>query len=799
MTEHTTRLPISDEPAFSALRRTDLPSFLVAVSDNRILMATPACEPLGVRTDSPAPLPVKAITRTMGGAVGQPPRLERIRLPNAFVPRLFSCATLPSSTGPVVLFADPDALAAPEDEAPQAAPAPSPVAQPPAAEPAEPARQPVRFTWEMDADGHFTALSPSFARAVGDAARWIGRSLDDLVVDAALEGADAALDAIRQGATFANAGIRTSGGSRIEIGGVPLFNGVKQQIGWRGFGLVWPGTPELGETPVSPDASFAANVVPLRGSNLTPRERSAFDEIARTLTTAIDGWARPPGPSHEEADYPVPPAEAFAPVPEEPAESPGVPPAPATAWDDSLLNRLPIGLAVQQDGGIVFLNDTLLAWLALEDLAAFTRAGGFGSLLTRDTPEEPLCLRTLSGPSPVDVRLIKCDWHGKPAVIHVLRLAESAVAPRSRHMTVQAEGTSSTLDLFAFPILVVDRSGSIQQANGAAAELCGFPADELRGEPFTLAFATESQAEAVSLLDAAIATDSAPESRHLSARSRDGVHQQVEVTLARMPGEGHLYSLALRLVGDGGPLHGTPVPELLFPDPASPSDQALSHFVRRVSHGVRSPLNGILGFVESVRASAFGPVGNSRYSRHAEAAAAAAQQLLATLEDIEALAHPAAAEAVEVCTLFTVVASAVEHALPAIRRRRQVLRNDCATELTVRMNREVLAFLVRSVLEEAIRATPTAGQIMVSAQIMESGGEKRVGVLIRDGGPSLTEPQIAQALSPFQAAKASDRFSSSGRPFRLARLAAVLKANGGELRLRRGVDSGMLCELCLPL
>lgn len=807
MTEHpTTRLQSFDEPAFDALRRTDLVAFVVTLADSRILAATPPCELLGLREDTPAPLPVKAVTRVMGGAMGHPPRLERIRLPNAFVPRLFSCATLPSRLGPVVLFVEPvpDTTPAP----PESAPAPLPLARP------------TRFTWEMDETNRVTAISYAGPSMVPALDQWVGKTPSELELKGSLQSAAPTLEALEKGATFANVNLLTGGShsARVEIGGVPLFDAMRRRIGWRGFGLLWPAIG-ISETHSSQAASegLAPNVVPLRGGTLSPRERSAFDEIARTLSDAIEGWPKSeqafsseqesetsigreaPPPVAGGADADVSSSEDF----EKPTKGDAdIPPphstdAPPLSWDDHLLDRLPVGLAVQQDGAIVFLNETLLAWLALEDVTAFERSGGFGTLLSREAPNAPLRLRTLSGLSEVDVRLIRATWRGRPAVIHVLRLLEAENRPAPAPEVNDEAALQAALDLFGFPLIVVNAAGTLLQVNAAAAALCGFRPDELAGEPFTLLFALESQKSAVALLDAALAGTENLLPETLIARSRSGDLRSVEATVSRVGSPPPSVCIALRAVSEPPARTASPVthPAILSLDPPEVTGDAFSDFARRVSHGVRSPLTGILGFVESVRASAFGPLGNSRYSRQAEAAALAAQQLMATLEDIEAISGSLAQEPPRHMEIATTVRDALNALAPSVKRRRQVVRSDMDEAALSIMNGDVLAFLVRSVIEEAVRATPVGGQVHISLGGVEG---KAPCLCIRDGGPVLSEPQIAQALSPFIPAPVADRFGSSGRPFRMARLAAVLKANGGEMRLRPGGESGMLCELHLP-
>ncbi|MEP9377781.1 PAS domain-containing sensor histidine kinase [Aquabacter sp. CN5-332] len=822
MSEHTSRLLTLNEPALAPLRRVDFASFLVSLPDAKVLVATPPCAGLGITEDETAPMGVKVVAQRVAASGNSAARLERVRLPSAFVPHVFSCATINSPLGRAVLFADPLALI-PGASAP-AAETSDPSASSPEAD--EPAR-PVRFTWEADAQGRLSALSPSIIDALGPRLRaWQGRSFADLTADGVLKDVAAVSDLLLAGASFSDAVLWTAEDPprRIEIGGVPLFDGAKRRIGVRGFGLIWAAPPR----PPQAEPEPPRNVVPLRGGTLSPRERSAFHEIARTLNEAIDGWPKSGGP---EAPPPAaPPPEPVNPPAPEIIPPPSVPPAPPPAqmMDEGLLDRLPIGLAVQQRGELVHVNATLLAWAGLADMDAFRASGGLSTRLVREKPDSPLELESVGGGRiPVDVRLVSAPWRGQSAIVHVVRSIDrpapappppAPVAPPVPQVDVGAERATAraqALDIIPFGVLLLDRAGAIEELNATAAELCGFRGDELQGEPFTLLFASGSQMEAVALLEgaSAAAPGDPPGQATLTLRHRLGVETTMEATLVRALHAAPRFCLVLRppsaaetaarerpaetLVAEDPPHQQPPLAVQMEKEAAAA--EAMEPFVRRVSHAVRVPLTGILGFVDAVRSSTFGPVGNSRYAKQAEAAVIAGQQLLASLEDIEQLvpgSFDGDGEAVDVNAVLT---EAVEHVAPSARRRRILIRQDVTPELECWFNAPALARMVRMLLEEALRATPAGGQVIVSTRRSDAAGDSAgIVVMIRDGGIGLTEEEIAQALSPLRAATASDRFTAAGLPFRMARIAAVMKANGGELRIRRGVESGMLCEIHLP-
>lgn len=785
-------LPLND-PVFAPLHREDLPSFVVGLPKGDVVAATPACTRLGLAPDTPLPGPAADAARRIAARDDDTAAQERIFLPLASEPQLFSCRAILTPAGQFVMFADPRSLSTPA--AGDAAVSTGPHGFP------DPVARPVRFTWEVDADGRLTQLSQPFCTSF-PVAGWQGRPF--LVVLAELGFAGGATLAAAQDAQASFADIALEGpAGRISLGGVVRFTPDQVRAGARGFGQIWltvsqPARDNVGAVEAvkpdvfppppaetaAPDAPHGDNVVPLRAGNLSPRERTAFHEIARTLHDAIDSWQKT-------GDAPLPPEPEDAP-------SPG-PEANQTEGEDGVLDRLPLGVVVHQHGELVRVNRTLLSWCGDADMEAFEAAGGLTPRLSRPDAVKPLSLRTNAGTDlPVEVRVVSAAWAGRPALVHVVRRLDDGQAPAHGDDTAST-ALQETLDLIPAGIVLLDRSGAIEESNETLVRYAGFPRADLRGEPFTILFAPHNKSRAVLLLDeAASQTAPLPCTALLTVRGRKGADVAMVATLARVETDAQRYCLVLRPAGEGEA--AAPVPAPLprnIPADALEAPQAraaVDALARRMSLAIRTPLTTILGFVDAVRSSTFGPVGNARYSKHAEAAQMAGQQLLALLEDVEHLFPAAPVAEPDRVDLSTVLASALGHLEDMTKRRRILVRRDVPEALTCAARPAALDLMVRLLLEEALRATPLGGQVMVS---IRRDGE-RVALRVRDAGAPLSEVEIAQALDALATAPVGDRFSTAGRPFRFARLSALVRAEGGILALQRGTSGGLLVDLSFP-
>lgn len=845
MTETTACTLDLSEPRLAPLRQDELAALLVDVDTGTILRATAACQRLGISPDAPLPPLFEDIVRGVRNGDSPPPVLVRVRLTGSLNAQLFRCMLLALSGGPAVLFADPTAFEdAPtlETEARVRAFVPRESA-PELDEPAE------RFTFETDETDRLRLLSPALAAALGSAAsEWLGASFPELAAAGQIVSGAAVAAALARGASFS--GVRVTVPSptavELELGGVPLFDATRRRVGTRGFGILRRGSiagrasrpggaapaplPPMA-VPGEPQEPPAGNVVPF-GNPLSPRDAKTFEDIGRALTDYIGRGA--PNP-------------------------PGVDAASEPTLAHEVLDALPMATLLADDDHLAHANRTFFQWTGWPDLAAVEAAGGLDHAL-QTNPEGDASLMTATGELlPVSARTLTAPFLSPDARLHVLRrLDDDRLAGRPSRDA--EEGRRRTLDLVPWPVLLLDGKYNIRFANRAASVQIGFPAADLEGEPFTVAVAPAHRADAVGWLDHAAEFEDAqtPTALPLRLRARDGDEFAALAGLARItrtPPEFCLVLAPADSVADGAPGDQDPIelPRLSLSAAASepvtsetPAADPTALPDRDAPAGEAEPVADVLELqpvepapevveiveappvvIEAKDSGAAVIAGETAEAalrrvarRLAESLAPAFQTLSRPAEDmdaalpddvrtaldavqqcvgdISALAAPLGEMPQELTAPGAIVDAAVDHLLPAARRRRVTLRTDMDDVPDVTTSPPRLARLVRLMLEEALLGAPAATTLIVSLSCEDPEGTTPICLQVSDPGAAVDEVDDAAARAPLLPSPGTDRFSRAGRPLRLARLVAEADALGGQFEIVRGRDAGMTARLSLP-
>ncbi len=689
--------------------------------------------------------------------------------------------------------------------------------------------RPQRFVWKTDAEGRFVEISPALAEIAGAKnADLLGRGVTE--VAAALGLSDAFPQAVAAQKSWS--GVETSwpleaAGARApaRLGGMPAYDAERRFAGFHGYGVLdlanvfladvspaeapAPGPPRSEPAPplaeqTSPvlsveEAAVAfqwqeeeaapsppANVVPLRphlpaGPGLTATERTAFDEIARTLGAGASGAARAllehVGRAVEGEPRPEP-----APLREE------VPQRAAR-----LLDRLPVGVLVARGDVALYANRTLLDYLGYADIAALEADGGLARVffgraprdLSRMTPFHRISVQAQDGdPIEADAHLQIIDWDGgSPATLITLRRRRATPAEGLAGVAAQA-----LLDAMSEAALLVSRDGRILRANDAFAKLAQSGAGALIGQD----------------LPALLGEEAGRLVKERLARAGETPLEPLRILLKTRRGAAAMQFFARSLGSPDGPVCVT------LREPAATqrsreeleaaraeaerSSAAKSEFLARVSHEIRTPLSAILGFAEVMMEERFGPIGSERYKEYLKDVHASGAHVLSIVNDLLDLSK---IEAGRMELSFgrvdanAIIGECVSIMQPQANQERVVIRLALSSRLPpIRADERALKQILLNLLSNAVKYNEPGGQVIVSSALTDAGA---VVIRVKDTGIGMTQEEIQTALEPFRQVATTRRTGGTGLGLPLTK--ALIEANHASFAIKSRKNDGTLIEV----
>ena len=660
---------------------------------------------------------------------------------------------------PVVPSATPEAAMT----APPQTPPPQTVSP---AEPIVERRHPLRFVWQMDADGRFVVGSDEFIELVGPkTTAAFGRTWSEISAELKLDPDNQIARAVASHETWSGIVIpwpvdETSDRLPVELSGLPVFDRDRSFRGYRGFGVCRdlarinqlararrerpigfmaapeaddtapsaPQSPAAAEAATRPErpalniASAAANVVPFRqmppaepkAPTLSPVERRAFRELAQELNARLRGTpeapaAAEPGVEGALAEAPQPPDQA--------AESTAAP----TSFEEPPrpMNDAERPAAAEATGAAV------------------------------EAPPAAVIDPSLLDRLPIGVLVYRHD----------------ALLYANRHFLE----TTGYDDLTA-----------LEAAGGLNTLFVERSAD-------ALAEGTGAQA--------------------LSIMTRRGDTVAVDGRLFSVPWNG-ASALAL-IVSNGLNAVGRRATELALAAAETElrnakretqkSASAKAEFFAKISHEIRTPLNAMTGFAEVMMTERFGPIGNERYREYLKDIHGAGTQLVSLLNDLLDLSK---VETGKLDLSFGNVGvndltqQCVGIMQPQANRARIIIRTSLTPALPqVVADERSLRQIVLNLLANSIKFTGPGGQVIVSTAVSDSS---EVVLRVRDTGVGMSEKDIEAALEPFRQVATSGSWGSGGTGLALPLSKALAEANRANFHIKSAPNAGTLVEIAFP-
>ncbi len=598
-------------------------------------------------------------------------------------------------------------------------------------------------------------------------------------------------------------------------------------------------TPTDLDTPVeTPQNVVSQNVLPFRPLGetrppvLTPVENHAFDELARQLSARLDNGHAPEAPlTGEVKEQPAEPAaQTAADAPRETPPSPEwleepEPPARGELQRDrTLIDLLPTGVLIYRLDRLLYANPAFLTRIGYDSLHALEQAGGLDALYVAagvsstsstseaGTPVTISASNDATGPASA-ARLFTISWDGEAALALMFTPeappapVEEAKAPATEPPAiviepaaghVMAEDLAAILDTTAEGIVMFDAEGNIHACNRSAEALFGYDGSEFVRHNLTDLFAPESRRAILEYLESVKGAGVASlldHGRDVLGRVSHGGIIPLSATMGRTrPGGPNFFAVFRDLSQVKKGENELQQAQRLADREAG----AKTDMLARISHEVRVPLNGIIGFAEVMIGERFGTLGNERYVEYMKDIRASGERVLAILNDLAELTR---IETGKLDLAFTnqnlneLVESCVATMQPQANRERKIIRTSLAQALPpVVADARALRQITLNLIGNSIHLANPAGQVIVSTALSDFG---EVVLRVRDTGHGLNDSEVAAAMEPFRTPPPSDNASDSS-PVNLSLTKALVEANRAKFAIRTGGRSGTLIEVVFP-
>ncbi|MEM5471609.1 ATP-binding protein [Hoeflea sp. AS60] len=497
--------------------------------------------------------------------------------------------------------------------------------------------------------------------------------------------------------------------------------------------------------------------------------------------------------------------------------------------DAGIIDAIPAALLVHAGDELIHGNAEffeLTGYASLEELAGH---GGLDHLLERSSEEQPsndsglFVRRGDGGRRGVTARLRSVNWGNGQALLLALSPREVSTAHAAEVPTltpqdesvdepepdfeaasqvnalqIEAQELRSILETATDGVVILNNDGTIRSMNGSACALFNYDETETHSQPFAMLFAHESQRAVMDyvsgLADHGVSSV-LNDGREVIGREASGGFLPLFMTIGRLSGSNG-YCAVLR---DITQWKRTEEELRNAKRAAETANSHKSDFLARVSHEVRTPLNAIIGFSEMMVEERFGPIGSPRYLEYAHDIGNSGKHVLDIVNDLLDISK---IEAGQVSMEFVSVslndhlAESVSLLQPMANSQRVIIRTSLSASVPdVVADQRSIKQIALNLLSNAIRYTPSGGQIVVSTSYEPSGN---VVIRIRDTGIGMNRKELEQAMKPFGQVGPGPRQRGDGTGLGLPLTKAMVEANRAQFDIVSAPGEGTLVSIAFP-
>ncbi|MEM9106876.1 MAG: ATP-binding protein, partial [Pseudomonadota bacterium] len=365
-------------------------------------------------------------------------------------------------------------------------------------------------------------------------------------------------------------------------------------------------------------------------------------------------------------------------------------------------------------------------------------------------------------------------------------------------LQVEIEELRSILETATDGVVLLGEDGVIRSMNRSASALFDYDESETTGRPFAMLFAHESQRAVKDYLSGLSGNGVASvlnDGREVIGREASGGFLPLFMTIGLLSGSKG-YCAVMRDI-----THWKRAEEELraAKRDADTANLHKTEFLARVSHEIRTPLNAIIGFAELMADEHFGPIGSPRYVEYSRDIGRSGKHVLEIVNDLLDISKIEAGEQeldFGAVSLNDALNEAISILQPQANAQRVLLRTSLSPSVPqVVADQRSIKQIAINLLSNAIRFTPSGGQVVVSTLYEPSGN---VSLRIRDTGVGMSRFELEQAMKPFKQVEGFQRPRGDGTGLGLPLAKAMAEANRAQFAMNSQPGQGTLVEIVFP-
>ncbi|MGO7534971.1 ATP-binding protein [Rhizobium leguminosarum] len=490
------------------------------------------------------------------------------------------------------------------------------------------------------------------------------------------------------------------------------------------------------------------------------------------------------------------------------------------------VDQLPVAVLIHIGDALIHANPEFMRLTGYGSLDALREVGGIEGLLQRRELEEKaagsgtmMLVKADDTLAPVTARLQSVRWEDANALMLALMPVEGKedgrgdanrfdgrsedrperMVEKVAKLQVEVEELRSILETATDGVVVIGTEGDIRSMNRSASALFNYDEQETRGKPFVMLFAHESQKAVIDYLNGLAGHGVASvlnDGREVIGREAAGGFVPLFMTMGQLTSSNG-YCAVIRDITQWKRTED----ELRNAKGAAETANAhKTDFLARVSHEIRTPLNAIIGFSDMMAGERFGPIGHPRYIEYANDIGRSGRHVLDIVNDLLDISKIEAGEMdldFAAVGLNEAVSEAVALVQPQANGQRVIIRTALSQAVPeVVADLRSIKQIALNILSNAIRFTPSGGQIVVSTSYEANGS---VVLRVRDTGIGMTRSELDQAMKPFrQVSSTQSRHRGDGTGLGLPLTKAMVDANRATFTINSAPNEGTLVEITFP-